>query len=382
MNLKIHLENKENVNSINVMTISASETYQHLVKKLRGSHLHFHLSETPFSAQILLRKRFWKGESGPASEFYHDEVSSKIVEKKEEKSSDIIEILKTKLAAAEAQALKAFQEKKIEINALKNALKNSENEIVNIRKALEVKDKDLKEKEKMIKKLEHKNENMNNNNRDLKSELAKAKNEYKKVQKAKSSNAILAPVLTVKPHVSNQSSLTEDGNQNSFLSNSYQSPSRTPPGTPPCFKTPKSSPVSNLLCRDAVTAPNRDSTHESDTFDCLICDKTFPSAELLRVHTEKHHDLKLCSVKLTDHEEKNSFIRYFKSMELTADYIENRKKHYPNNWDEVVDRIKFRKLAQLKLQNTSKQIEERIEKTDFKSAIFCGRSYDEMFTAN
>ena len=145
----------------------------------------------------------------------------------------------------------------------------------------------------------------------------------KKFRKLKSSNAILAPVLTVKPHVSNQSSLTEDGNQNSFWSNSYQSPSRTPPGTPPCFKISNSSALSNPLRSDAVTAPN--STHESDTFDCLICDKTFPSAELLRVHTEKHHDLKLCSVKLTDHEEKNSFIRYFKSMELTADYIENRK---------------------------------------------------------
>ena len=50
------------------------------------------------------------------------------LQKKEEKSSEIIEILENKLAAAEAQALKAFEEKKIEINALKNAVKNGENE--------------------------------------------------------------------------------------------------------------------------------------------------------------------------------------------------------------------------------------------------------------
>ena len=46
--------------------VSAHEVYQDLVQKLRHSHLHFVLSETPYSAQILLRKRFLKEAKGPA----------------------------------------------------------------------------------------------------------------------------------------------------------------------------------------------------------------------------------------------------------------------------------------------------------------------------
>ena len=362
------------------MTLSASETYQQLIKKLHGSHLHFYLSETPFSAQICIRKRFLKGETGPATDFYHDDVISMNVglsdiKKNYEKSREIIDTLETKLAAAEAQALKTFEEKKTEINALKNALKNSENQIVNIQKALEVKNKDLKEKEKVIKKLELKTENMNNNTKNLKSELAKAKSEYKKLQKTKSSNTILDTVLTIDPHESDLPYLSEDANKNSFPRSSYQSPSRTPPGTPTCLKTSTSSKVSNPTCREAVTASN--STHQTDTLYCLICDKTFPKVEMLSVHTEKDHDLKLCQINLTVHEEEEPFIRFFKSMDISEDYIENRKKYYPDDWDQVEDGIKFRKLAQIQLRNTSKQIEEKIDKTECMSITRFYRSYDD-----
>ena len=45
------------------------------------------------------------------------------------------------------------------------------------------------------------------------------------------------------------------------------------------------------------------------------------------------------------------------------------------------ERIKFRRLAQLKLQFTSKQIEEKIKKSDFdKITRFIGRSYDDSTT--
>ena len=354
------------------MTLSASETYQQLIKKLHGSHLHFCLSETPFSAQICIRKRFLKGEIGPSSDFYHDEAISKNVglsdikelQKNEDKSSEIIELLETKLAAAEAQALKAFEEKKTEIDALKNALKNSEYQIVNKQKALEAKNKDLKEKEKVIKKLELKNENMNINTRNLKSELAKAKSECKKLQKTKSSNTVLDPVLTIDPLESDQPYSSEDANENLIPQCSYQSPSRTPPGTPPCLKTSTSSEVSNPSCIEAVTVSD---SSQHNTLDCFICDETFPKVELLSEHTEKDHDLKLCPIKLTVHEKEEPFIRFFKSMDISKDYIKNRKQYYPDDWDQVEDRIRFRKLAETKLRNTSRQIGEKIEKTEFKS---------------
>ena len=46
--------------------VSPQEVYQDLVHQLRHSHLHFVLSETPYSAQILLRKGFLKEAKGPA----------------------------------------------------------------------------------------------------------------------------------------------------------------------------------------------------------------------------------------------------------------------------------------------------------------------------
>ena len=43
------------------------------------------------------------------------------------------------------------------------------------------------------------------------------------------------------------------------------------------------------------------------------------------------------------------------------------------------ERIKFRKLAQIKLEMTTKQIEDNIEKNDFKNFQYCGWSYEILF---
>ena len=143
------------------MTISAVETYHQLVKQLYRSNLHFYSSETPFSAHILIRKRFLKGKTGPDPDFLTEATSESIVfcetreienmQKKIDNSSAIIEKLEVRLAEAEAQALRAFEEKKADICTSKRALKKSEDEIVNMRKALESKKKELDEKDKVIK---------------------------------------------------------------------------------------------------------------------------------------------------------------------------------------------------------------------------------------
>ena len=366
------------------MTFSASETYQHLIKKLHGSNLHFLLTETPFSAQILIRKRFLKGELSPKTDFYSHEASSgnnvgDYERKQIQELQETIESLEQKLAGAEAQSMKAFEEKMIEINALKKALKNGEDEKVTIQKALEAKNRELKERDKLVKKLEQKQENMNINIKNLKSELTKAKSENKKLHRNKSSNTKMDPVLTT------SSKVTEDVNRNTLSPRTYPSPSRTPPGTP--STSSNSSRVSNHLSNDtdAMSALNLNS-HPSkpylktETVGCIICDETFSKVELLRVHTEHEHDIKLCPVKLTDHEEKEPFVRFFESMEFTEAYLESRKNYYPEDWGQVEteNRIKFRKLAQLKLKNTSQQIEQKMEKTDFLSITnFCGMSCDD-----
>ena len=130
--------------------------------------------------------------------------------------------------------------------------------------------------------------------------------------------------------------------------------------------------MSNPSCREAVTVSN---SSQHNTLDCFICDETFPKVELLSEHTEKDHDLKLCPIKLTVHEKEEPFIQFFECMDISKDYIENRKQYYPDDWDQVEDRIRFRKLAQTKLRNTSRQIGEKIEKTEFKSITrFYGKS--------
>jgi len=63
--------------------MTAHEMFQQLVQKLYSSHLHFHLTETPFSAQILVRKKFLKDGTSTALNFQNEEIghlNDKIVE--------------------------------------------------------------------------------------------------------------------------------------------------------------------------------------------------------------------------------------------------------------------------------------------------------------
>ena len=58
-------------------SISASETFQQLAKCLYNSNLHFVVTETPYSAQIVIRKIFLSGKTGPASDFFPDARQNK-----------------------------------------------------------------------------------------------------------------------------------------------------------------------------------------------------------------------------------------------------------------------------------------------------------------
>ena len=71
-------------------------------------------------------------------------------------SSKVINILEKKLGEAEALALKTYEDKKIEIDTLKNSVKKSDIQAKNLEKNLETKQKVIKENEKLIQKLEQK----------------------------------------------------------------------------------------------------------------------------------------------------------------------------------------------------------------------------------
>ena len=138
---------------IQTSLIAVHEIFQQLVQKLYSSNLHFHLSETPFSAQILIRKKFLVDKSGVSSSALNcrnEEISDlkcKIVEleKQVESSSDTNKILEKKLGQAEIQALKAYEEQKTRIDALKNNIKKNDLETINLTKSLETEQKGVKE---------------------------------------------------------------------------------------------------------------------------------------------------------------------------------------------------------------------------------------------
>ena len=127
------------------MATTANEIYYLLIQKLQQSQLNFHLTETPYSAQILIRKRFLKDKTCPTTLFFpnNDEMKNTAddnlvieLQKTVQNSNEIIELLENKVAKAEAQALKLFEEKKTEISTLKNALKKSDDENENLKKVM------------------------------------------------------------------------------------------------------------------------------------------------------------------------------------------------------------------------------------------------------
>ena len=110
---------------------SATAVCQLLLNQLRSSNLNFIISETPYSAQILLQKRFVKEASGPAW--------AKNVENE-------FEI--TKNTGDDQSEASAYKEKADEITILKKNIKTNKDEINTLRKDLSQERKITKEKEK------------------------------------------------------------------------------------------------------------------------------------------------------------------------------------------------------------------------------------------
>ena len=124
--------------------ISAHDVCHALLYQLRLSNLHFGISETPYSVQILLRKRFLREATGPATSFsrnftYHQEVENfehqknlastendslrKQIEELEsivKSSKQTTELLEDKIAKVEASAFKSYSENNIKVTTLKN----------------------------------------------------------------------------------------------------------------------------------------------------------------------------------------------------------------------------------------------------------------------
>ena len=91
--------------------MTANEMYQQLLQNLYSSQLHFHLTDTPFSAQILIRKKFlsdWSIQSSNVPTEKIINLKNQILElqTKVKNSSDINDILEKKLEETEAKTVK------------------------------------------------------------------------------------------------------------------------------------------------------------------------------------------------------------------------------------------------------------------------------------
>ena len=187
--------------------MSGNKNFRELVEKLYESDLHFHMSETPFSAQILIRKKLLKNSKNSASTTAStvatstsemiDSLKNQIMqlEKNIEESSEVNNMLQNKLGKAEAHALKVYEDKKTEVDTLKITLKKSDQEARKLKKELEDEQRITKEKEKMLKKLENKCENLTTNIKNVRTELQRVKNESKKLLKNKIKSIPISDVV-------------------------------------------------------------------------------------------------------------------------------------------------------------------------------------------
>ena len=189
------------------MAASANEVCHHLLHQLRLSNLNFVLSETPYSAQIILRKRFLKEFTGPSFQISSNSTVTQEIqdlikqndllskenacflnqlESIRNNSRETIDILEEKISKAEAAALQSYKEKNTESGIFKKLVKDLNDEIANNKKDLNLKNKAVKEKEKEILKLDQKCTNLASNINNFKSEISTLKQEKKKLVKQKS----------------------------------------------------------------------------------------------------------------------------------------------------------------------------------------------------
>ena len=365
----------------------ASDACDVLMSAIKNSQLDFLIQETPYSSFVTIRKKFKKGfnsraedtetridiSRSPSEELRYENQSLKeyITEKESQYKAAKEEstILFKKLEKAEQEMLKhceenAKQKAKTdnEISVLKAQIKDKNMDIVEY-KADEVKaNKTIKTLEKNVRDLENKVQNMKDKIESMNTSKSSLKNErdklFKEVKKCRENSKKSLKTRAVQTETESFETTNNNPNPKSTISSASQTHSST---------VSRASQTSSDMSNSDIAA---------ETIDCVVCDKTFFSASSLRMHTENEHGLILCQLKLVDNDaEKDPFVRFIKSMQVDEEYIEERKQFYPAHWDSLGERVKIRKLAQMKLGIVSEKIEENMRKNDYKNRNYgwsCG----------
>ena len=412
-------------------TMLASTVFNKILNQIQTSNLNFQVQISPFSAFISLRKSFVKDKSGTLliptatssttnssmeelvaknlkiqrdlfilQNKYRDAIKDcekvsdakelennqererqklaaenirlrEIIEDKDkqlEAKADEAFLLHARLENAEKDAIKHFSETKDknmklsnEISALKSQLKE-DSEIIKQHKAdiskatktIKSQEKNIYNLTKKIENLEHKIETLETNKKDMKHEKDKLIKEMKLHQnKSVTQNLMKSNSTQTKAELNNNSTSLSDRS---------------------CVRSSSSFTQTDSLllehtssCDDPTTAPS---------FECVICHQIFDDVTSLKEHVENEHEILINLQQFVDLREEDPFIRFFKSINIGKDYIKERVQYYPEDWNNTSERIKFRLLAQKKLQMCSKQIEDNLKNNDLKIGRNHGYSYD------
>ena len=374
----------------------ASETCEALMLSIKKSQLDFLIQETPFSSFVTIRKKFHKGYDRSCPKIPEDDNAHNETELDKLKRENAL--LKEAMVDKEAQ----FQAVRAESTKLNDKLEKTEKEMFRYCENTSTKHakfseeiatlkSQLKEKSdviavlkadevkavKTIKSLGKNAQNLENKNKNLEDKIEiqiASKNEIKNER-----DKLVSEVKNLRKYEKRQKSSTKSITTQTEAETSECILNNNPnPDLPTLSSKPTSTTASVIANKASQTSSSTSDKPcpDSETFDCVVCNRTFISMNLLKVHAETEHNLFLCPLKLLDSNEKDPFVRFVKSIEVEKEYIEKRRQLYPSHWDHIGERIKIRKLAQIKLAITSNQIQMNIDTNDIKSIKYSGWSKD------
>ena len=390
-------------------TMCATEVFNSILSQIQISNLNFQLQLSPFSAQISLRKSFVKDRTGAfllpplqpsnipdlvnknlelkndltnlrnkyeklvndCDHAYIEAVSVKeeltienenlreIIKEKEDQCEYLkgeSNLLQSKIENAEEKMIEHVSETKDKITKLSSEISTLKSDASKAHKLFKSKEKDIYNLVKKNENLSNKIDNLQASKDEVKKERDKLVKEIKKLEKNCASSKLIK---------ANSAQIESESNNN--LSPDH-----------PCVQTLSSStqtaPFHAASSLEKCPVTGRE-------FKCFVCSDNFNTvvfneAPEFEKHMKAEHELSINLDKLYDEEgeEDDDFVRFVKSIEMESDYIQERIKYYPEHWDHIEERVKFRFLAMKKLEICSKHIENNMKWMDVKNISYSGSS--------
>ena len=349
------------------MAMAAFHSLNQIIDCVRSSNLNFAYQETPFSLYLTIRKTNIKNHQANSSQPIQVK-SQKDVEALEKENSvlkntvrelkdklntseDNTIVLEEKVAVAEAEVLKVFEQAKKgkeilakkdeEIKCLKNVIKNNNSTIAKHETNKNELIKALKQKEKELHDAEKRNQVSQDTIKVLKDEARKHKDEKKEYGKKNNQFEKKVKQLEMElKKVTNNNTLSK----------------------PEAVASVSTTPCASLCCSTAIK--------------CLVCGQLCSDSNYLKMHSEEDHDLSIDFEKLTDPDEEDSTSRFINSLIFDPAFLNDWKTCFPEHWDHINERIKVRIIAKMNFTDKSAIIDKNMKRMDLSRKKYHGRCYE------